>query len=201
MALAAPTAVPDAPALSPAEARHLQALERRIEKGLKTFVEVGLALLEIRDKQLFRLSHTSFEAYCRDRWSMDRQRAYQLMGAAEVAQILPPDSVANESQARELVPVMNADPALVPKVWDAVVASNEPVTAQVIREAVRKVTGDVVDSNGRAQPAAPITATVKLVAMIEKVTADVEVWKGTHPTRAERKKVVSATEALVTALG
>ena len=44
-----------------------------------TFIEVGKALLAIRDAKLYRKTHKTFEAYCRDRWEMSRPRAYQLI--------------------------------------------------------------------------------------------------------------------------
>lgn len=198
------TAPPEAESdLTPMEKRHFAALERRIERGLTTFREVGLALLEIRDKRLFRLTHPTFESYCRDRWSMERSRAYQLMGAAEVAQYLPDDGdghgPVNEAQARELVPVYNSNPSLVTKVWEAVTARNEPVTAPLIREVVREVTGEVVEpgTDRRSDHARPVTATAKLVNAINKATADAKVWSETHPSRSERKQVVLAANALV----
>ena len=42
--------------------------EQVIEKGLKTFVDVGNALLAIRDKRLYRQGFGTFEDYCKDRW-------------------------------------------------------------------------------------------------------------------------------------
>jgi hypothetical protein len=41
-----------------------------IERGRRTFVEVGLALLEIRGRGLFReLGFSTFTEYCRKRWN------------------------------------------------------------------------------------------------------------------------------------
>ena len=40
--------------LSAVETGRLAALEQTIERGLQTFVEVGTALLEIRDSRLYR---------------------------------------------------------------------------------------------------------------------------------------------------
>jgi hypothetical protein len=68
-------------------------------------VEVGKALLEIRDQRLYRQQHRTFEDYCRERWKWTRQRGYQLMQAASVARNLSTivdTSAQNEAQAREL---------------------------------------------------------------------------------------------------
>jgi hypothetical protein len=55
-----------------------------LEKGLTPFIDVGQALAEIRDKGLYRTSYRTFEAYCKERWGMSWQRAFQLVSAAKV---------------------------------------------------------------------------------------------------------------------
>lgn len=70
--------------LSSEEKLNLTTYEEIIEKGLKTFIEVGNALFEIKNNKLYRESFTTFEAYCKERWQLKRQRAYELMGAAEI---------------------------------------------------------------------------------------------------------------------
>jgi hypothetical protein len=76
-----------------------------IAKGLQTFVEVGNALLEIRDSRLYRAEFGTFEDYCRQRWQMSYRRAAQLMDAAQVVQNLnncSENSPTHESQIRAL---------------------------------------------------------------------------------------------------
>lgn len=89
--------------LSLFERDRLVELEAVIARGLQTFVEVGAALLEIRESRLYRETHASFGAYLEDRWQMSRQRGYQLIDAAEVSTVV---DVASERQARELVPLL-----------------------------------------------------------------------------------------------
>jgi hypothetical protein len=48
----------------------LETLERVIESGLRTFVEVGEALMEIRDQRLYQ--DATFEDYCRERWGISQ---------------------------------------------------------------------------------------------------------------------------------
>lgn len=67
------------------ESRRLVELEEKIEKGLNTFIAVGEALAEIRDKRLYRSTHGTFEDYCKEEWEMTARHARNLMGAAEVA--------------------------------------------------------------------------------------------------------------------
>lgn len=88
------------------ETERLETLERVIERGLQTFVDVGVALREIRDSRLYRATHDTFEDYCQERWGWARRYAYYMIDAATAAQnvhncaqIAGP---ANEAQARPL---------------------------------------------------------------------------------------------------
>ena len=68
--------------LTLADGARLDECEATIERGLKTFTEVGQALMEIRDARLYRGKYGTFEAYCEVRWAISRPRAYQLIEAA-----------------------------------------------------------------------------------------------------------------------
>lgn len=70
------------------EASQLAKCEKAIEKGLGTFVEVGQALLDIRDGKLYRASYKTFESYCKERWDISRPRAYQLIEGAKTVQVI-----------------------------------------------------------------------------------------------------------------
>ena len=118
------------------EATHdLRELEVVIERGLATFVDVGVALLHIRDRRLYHETHATFEEYCRERWGFTRERGRLLMRAAEVVAelptivgIAPPQ---NEAQARELARLPAEQRG---EVWQASVdAHGERVTAADVR--------------------------------------------------------------------
>ncbi|MEU3096581.1 hypothetical protein ABZ690_17735, partial [Streptomyces sp. NPDC006967] len=53
--------------------------EAVIERGIKTFYEVGTALADIRDRKLYRADYGTFEEYAEKRWQMSRRRAYQMI--------------------------------------------------------------------------------------------------------------------------
>jgi hypothetical protein len=57
--------------LTPAEIGDLERLEALARQGLGTYVHVGNALAQIRDRHLYRGSHASFEAYLRERWGVN----------------------------------------------------------------------------------------------------------------------------------
>ncbi|AUB44680.1 Site-specific DNA-cytosine methylase (plasmid) [Nostoc flagelliforme CCNUN1] len=51
--------------LSETEQRDRLHLERRVERA---FFEAGKALAELRDRRLYRSTHSTFEEYCKDRF-------------------------------------------------------------------------------------------------------------------------------------
>lgn len=117
------------------EEQRLAECETRIRSGLRTFVEVGKALAEIRDGRLYRQTHETFEAYCEMDWQLSRKRAYDLMGAAITVEALSPmgDTPAptSERQARELSGLAPETAAEVMKT----AATSGKVTAETIRAA------------------------------------------------------------------
>lgn len=118
----------------------LALLETVIERGLATFVEVGEALLEIRDSRLYRDTHGSFEDYCRERWGFSESRASRLIAASEVARALPMGKVTTERVARELVPLARKDPEAAALVLSEAQdrAGDETPTAAEVRAVVRE---------------------------------------------------------------
>jgi hypothetical protein len=124
--------------LSLAESDELAQCEATIAKGMETFVEVGTALLRIRDSRLYRETFGTFEDYCRGRWSMERRHAYRLIDAASVV-----SNVSNwtqeiphtESQAR---PLTSLDPDDQREAWSRAVetAPNGKVTADHVKQTV-----------------------------------------------------------------
>jgi transposase-like protein len=123
------------------ERGRLTELEAIVEAGLKTFVDVGLALSEIRDGRLYRDEHETFEAYLDERWAMSRQRGYQLIDGARVVEFVsttvdtPPT---NERQARELARLLD-EPELMSEAWEeAIHVSDGNPTAAAVAEAVKR---------------------------------------------------------------
>jgi len=113
------------------ESQRLAELEKTIARGKKTFVEVGLALAEIRDLRLYKREYGSFSEYCQAKWGWEKAHAYRLIDAAEVAKVSPMgDKITNERAARELAKV---EPDQRAGVIQAVVAEGKPVTAAAIK--------------------------------------------------------------------
>jgi hypothetical protein len=61
--------------LTPAEIEELNRFEGITQRRLGSYLLVGNALGEIRDRHLYRASHPSFEMYVRERWGLDSAAA------------------------------------------------------------------------------------------------------------------------------
>jgi phage N-6-adenine-methyltransferase len=112
--------------------KSLAQLEVIIERGLSIFVEVGAALLQIRDSRLYRETYATFEDYCRQRWGWSRRYGNMIIAAAQVTKLLGTTVPipATERQARELTPLLDR-PEEMRKVWVETVAEGEPTAARV----------------------------------------------------------------------
>jgi len=148
-------------ALDLAGGHRLAELEKVINRGKKSFIEVGMALAEIRDLRLYRLTFKTFEGYCREKWGWGRQRAYELIAASEAARLLPEavnqnviHGLQNERQARVIARIPKAVRA---EVLEAVIEAG-PVTARAIHEAAEKAgRAEVVEAAGPLMASAKVS--------------------------------------------
>jgi hypothetical protein len=119
------------------ESHELERCEVVIKQGLQTFIEVGQALMTIKEKRLYRIGFKTFEDYCVERWSISRPRAFQLIEAANVisglstiVDILPK----TESQVR---PLTSLEPEIQKQVWSEVVKTHgDNITAAKVQTVV-----------------------------------------------------------------
>lgn len=132
--------------LNPAALVTLADCEQRIERGLRSFVDIGQALAEIRDGRLYKGTHESFEAYCHERWDIGRDYADRMIAGASVVLTIVSNGLpapTKESQARALVAVPEAQRA---DVWrKAVERTNGKPTAKAVEDVLAE----------RAAPAQP----------------------------------------------
>jgi hypothetical protein len=129
--------------LETGELRSLAELEAVIERGIDTFKEVGQALMEVRDRRLYRATHGDFDTYCRERWGFTKTHANRLIRATKTVMGLAPIGATslpvNEAQARELARIPN--PETRAQVWEAAVAEHGPaVTAKNVRDVEVEIT-------------------------------------------------------------
>lgn len=90
--------------LTAVEIAEFDICEARIERGLQTFIDVGMALGTIQSRQLFRGAYSSFEVYLEERWGFSARHARRLITGSEIAGNLIgfPIKPISESQVRPL---------------------------------------------------------------------------------------------------
>ena len=117
------------------EQSKLAEYEAAIQHNLAAFYETGMALLKIRDEQLYRLTHATFAAYFQERWELKKTQTYRLIEAAQIVENLSPmgDIPTSERQVRELA---GLTPDEQRQVWKKAIemAPNGHITAGHVRE-------------------------------------------------------------------
>lgn len=117
--------------LSKDEFQELQKQEAIIETGVNI---VGKALSIIRDKRLYRDSHSSFEDYCQDRWGISKRHSNRLIQAEKVIDNLGPmgpTQPLSERQARELV---KSEPEIQRLIHKEIQEGTNKATAKLYKE-------------------------------------------------------------------
>lgn len=116
--------------------------EATIERGLKTFVEVGQALQAIRDGKLYREQYDRFEDYCKERWGWNRDRAYKLIAAADAAGNVSQGIHAAPESERVARPLAKLPADEQADAWEEVVTdaeeAGEKITAKRVQQVVAK---------------------------------------------------------------
>ena len=181
----------------------LTASETIIERGNKTFVEVGRALLTIRDHEngvLYKQRYGTFENYWRERWEFEHAHVYRLMDAAKIYDELAPTGVVapsaplptTERQIRALKGLPT--PALRRKAWGEAIqtATEYPISTATVEKAVRKV----VKAEGITL-AVPRKSEPKSLPAFYRVTgSDLEkIMEGIARLREELAKIPAGPEA------
>ena len=194
--------------LGPAEAEALATHEGAIDHSLRSCFAAGAALKAIRDGRLYRETDRTFEAYCRRRWGMSRQRANQFIDCSTIEDSLTTIVVkpATESQARELAALRDGDGSIdaakVAEVWSEVVASSgrtgRPVTARLIREHVRAAAP--APAGGEETPARAAPDIARIVRDIETLDEEAallvfgrmrKLWPHLFGASPDRQEVLS----------
>jgi hypothetical protein len=162
-------------ALTKPEATQLEELETVIHHGIKTFIEVGNALMAIRDGRLYKAEYGTFEAYCWKRWEFAASRARQLIGAAAIVENLKSVTTVtlpqSERVARALAKLPAADQ---PAAWQAATekaqTENHPVTARDVEEVVEERKDRTVDpmDGARKTPKAAEVYTSETMAGLKR---------------------------------
>lgn len=127
-------------------------LEQKVERA---FYEAGKALMELRNRRLYRSTHKTFEDYCRDRFDHSRQQSNYLIAAAEVydnlttigCQIMEnEDLTTNVTQIlptseRQVRPMTKLEPQQQQQAWRLSVqkASGKVPTGRIVKDVVQQI--------------------------------------------------------------
>jgi len=148
--------------LNPEQQNRLLELETTIERGLSTFLEVGQALLEIREQRLYRAAYKDFESYCRERWHFSAHHGARILRSIVVARHLlegpadPKDGdcpLPRSLSETLLRPLTALEPSLQQSVWRLANKINDKPTPRVLKSLV-KVVQHAIDRGERGQNAA-----------------------------------------------
>lgn len=117
-------------------------LERKVERA---FYEAGMALMQLRDRRLYRSTHSTFEEYCRDRFGYTRRRPYQMIEAAliydnlidkcaKILHILP-------TKEGQMQPLSRLEPQEQPEAWITAVeeAGGKVPPGRIVKEVVQRI--------------------------------------------------------------
>lgn len=122
----------------------LDRLEGIIKTNIGAFYEVGRALMEIRDKSLYKdvLGFDTFEAYCKERWDFTGRYARDLMASTRVIENIGSGTIvpATETQAR---PLARLEPEQQRQAWKQAVetAPEGKITAAHVYKIVKDMEG------------------------------------------------------------
>lgn len=128
-----------------AEKKRWKEADKVVKENAQTFIEVGLAIALIRDRELHKLEGMSFEKYLIDRLGVSRSQGYRLIDGAAFAKQLEDKvdgKVLHENHIRQLLPLKDVDKAA--EAYNAalkVVAgdSKTKLTAGLIKEEGKKL--------------------------------------------------------------
>ncbi|GCE01577.1 hypothetical protein [Embleya hyalina] len=169
-------------------------------------VEIGMALQEIRSRDLYKVTHATFESYVEQRFQLSRQRAYQILEAAPVMFALTKifDTPLAESHGRILAPVMEQHGIEAAKAVVAKAQEAGKVTGASLRDA-RKAAGFAPEPSPRAASSNPRSSVFERLQLAQerltRVSAAVTRTavhdaNAEHPAHA-RRLVLDLTDDLV----
>lgn len=166
------------------ESGRLKELETVIADNFQGFYAVGCALVEISTSRLYRVTHVTFEDYCRERFEIAKRTAYQYISAKEAM-----DNVRHGAQTkllplneRQVRPLTRLEPDAQVEAWEEVVKSaplEHGITAKHVSEVVAGLIGKQIKKKG-----AKITKDIEPV--VSKEFNDV-IWALINIVRAEVK--------------
>ncbi|MHC5917071.1 MAG: hypothetical protein ACYTXE_40240 [Nostoc sp.] len=144
----------EVPELTEEEQRDRLHLERRVERA---FFEAGKALAELRDRRLYRSTHSTFEEYCNDRFSYTHRHVNYLIAGSKIVDniIMGTNSSQNEKADEmgtnssqilptsevQVRPLAKLEPQQQPEAWQQAVekAEGKVPSGRIVKDVVQQI--------------------------------------------------------------
>ncbi|GAB6191120.1 hypothetical protein [Desulfocastanea catecholica] len=138
--------------LSVQEEKRLEQLENLVVENFKTFVQVGQALAEIKERKLYRMKALTFEKYCKELFDIAKSRVRELINATDVIENLRHGGGFGDDQLllplneRQVRPLIKLRPEQQLAVWKAAVESapRGKVTSSHVANVVKSYLGEKI---------------------------------------------------------
>lgn len=133
--------------ISHEERREFEALYDVVEKGLSNFMEVGKALMRIRDGRLYRESWKSFDAFIEDCFGMTRAWAHAQIAAFAVTEKVSTrvdTFIPNEATARQFATIKDDDvlESVARRACEIADRKRSVLTPAIVKEAKVEIIGE-----------------------------------------------------------
>jgi hypothetical protein len=169
----------------------LERLEGIIHKNLQSFYEVGRALMEIRDKELYKIKnggeYGTFEAYCRAVWDFTRIRAYQLIESVAVRENLLTQVNIEPKSEKQIRPLVKLKADQQREAWQRAVdtAPEGKVTASHVYKIVKEMTSEPEKQKTPAREPPPLQPRIPQYArqMVDIAISQLERIHDDDPTK------------------
>jgi len=206
--------------LSKQEESDRNLLEKKVERA---FFEAGKALMQLRDRRLYRSTHKTFEDYCRDRFGHSRQKSNYLIAAADVYENLTTiccqnfgidDLTTNSSQILptsegQVRPMTKLEPQEQWEVWQTAVevAGGKVPSGRVLKDVIERIMERTKAPNAyRVGEVCQILAKDNpelrgkggcwcIVSHVGEFSCTVTMWDGEYPLRIDHLKPLNYLES------
>lgn len=124
------------------EERARQRLELGVEQA---FYQAGKALAELRHRRLYRSTHRTFEAYCKDRFGFTRRHSdYLIAGAVAVENLQQMRTIHSQilpTKLEQIKPLASLKPDEQRQVWDKAVetANGKVPSGRIVKGIVKQL--------------------------------------------------------------
>lgn len=151
------------------------ALHEKVQTAAKSFVEAGLALMEIKRDKLYREDYSSFEDYCRSVHEISRQHANNLVRAGQIYRNL--ETIVSKDE-RSLLPKREGQVRELSRISGAEVQLSILKTAASAGKITAQSIANLVDAKLNKAPRADRKSSSQRVAHAASVLNEIEAKLG-----------------------